>query len=330
MEKGEINERYKAKIRELESQISRLNYELDEARSSRLEEEKNRQFYQMVADFTFGWEIWFKSDGKIKYCSPSCYDLTGYTANQVITAPSLSALLIYSVDQEKFNNFLDQAVEQSIMNQSLEFRILTRHKQLRWCSMNVRGVYNKVGRYLGIRASIHDISRLKKAMGHIHDLTSSKELENRAKLKYKSVLDLKERELVSFLLQLSQKNELIALVKNKLKKIIEGDNKNLKLQLNELLERLQSDTEIQVNWDMVSLQLEKLHPGFMGRLQVRHPNLTAREKKLCAYLKLDLSSKEIAGLQNLNPKSVEIARVRLRKKLKLTRDIRLSAYLEQV
>ena len=85
-----------------------------------------------------------------------------------------------------------------------------------------------------------------------------------------------------------------------------------------------------VDWDMVALQLEKLHPGFLGRLLVKHPNLTPKEKKLSAYLRLDLSSKEIAGLQNVSPKSVEIARVRLRKKLKLSREIRLSRYLQQV
>lgn len=326
----EQSEKYKAKIKELESRISELSYALEETKSSLADEERQRQFFQRIADFTFGWEIWFEPNGAIKYCSPSCYDLTGFTANEVIAAPNMSSLLIYSVDHEKFNTFITQALEQSIMNQSLEFRILTRHKQLRWCSMNVRGVYNKAGRYLGIRASIQDISRLKKAMGKIHELSSSQEMENRAKLRYKSALDLKERELVSFLLQLSQKNELISVATNKLQKIISGDKKDTLKKLGELVQRLRAESDQKVDWDMVSLQLEKLHPGFMGRLLVKHPNLTTKEKMLCAYLKLQLTSKEIAGLQNLTPKSVEIARVRLRKKLKLTRDTRLSLYLENV
>ena len=326
----EQSKKYKAKIKELESQLSELSYALEDTKSSLANEEKQRHFYQLVADFTFGWEIWFEPNGVIKYCSPSCYDLTGFTANEVIAAPSITSLLIYSIDHEKFNNFISQALDQSILNQSLDFRILTRHKQLRWCSMNVRGVYNKAGRYLGIRASIHDITRLKKAMGQIHDLTSSKEMENRAKLRYKSALDLKERELLSFLLQLSQKNELISLVTNRLEKIVSGNKKDTLKEIAALVRRLQDDADRKVDWEMVSFQLEQLHPGFMGRLIAKHPNLTPKEKKLCAYLKLDLTSKEIAGLQNLAPKSVEIARVRLRKKLKLTRDIRLSMYLENV
>lgn len=167
-------------------------------------------------------------------------------------------------------------------------------------------------------------------MGHIHDLSAAKELENRAKLRFKTELDIKERELVSFLLQLSQKNELIALTTKQLKKMASASSKNTQEKLAGILEILENDADAPVDWDMVALQLEKLHPGFFGRLQVKHPTLTPKEKKLCAYLRLDLSSKEIAGLQNVNSKSVEIARVRLRKKLKISREIRLSRYLGQI
>ncbi len=257
-------------------------------------------------------------------------NLTGFSSNEVIASTGITDLLVYETDRDRFSDFLVQSLDQSLMNQSLEFRILTRHKQLRWCSMNVRGVYNKAGRYLGIRASVHDITRLKKAMGHIHDLSTGKEIESRAKLRFRTELELKERELVSFLLQLSQKNELIATTINQLKKITSDSPKKTQRRLHNLLEILESASNSPVDWDMVSLQLEKLHPGFLGRLQVKHPNLTPKEKKLSAYLRLDLTSKEVAGLQNVTSKSVEIARVRLRKKLKLTREIRLSRYLEQI
>ena len=324
------NEKLKRKIRELETQLSEVNYKLNEAKSFLEEEQKHRKFYQLVADFTFGWEIWLDPDGNIKYCSPSCYDLTGFTTNQVIASPGLAELLVYELDLKKFKDFVDQALDQLLMNQSLEFRILTRHKQLRWCFMNVRGVYNKDGRYLGIRASIQDITKLKRAMGHIHDLSTGKEIENRAKLRIKSQLDSKERELVSYLLQLSQKNELITLLTKQLKSISEGKSKIGKQKLSELLETLEKVPEAPVDWELVVLQMENLHPGFLGKLMVKHPTLTPKEKKLCAYLRLGLSSKEISGLQNISSKSVEIARVRLRKKLKLTRQIRLSQYLEQI
>jgi DNA-binding CsgD family transcriptional regulator len=63
---------------------------------------------------------------------------------------------------------------------------------------------------------------------------------------------------------------------------------------------------------------------------LKHPKLTAKDKKLCACLKLGLTSKQIAGLNNLTPQSVEVTRVRLRKKLKIMHDTRLVNYLAEI
>jgi PAS domain S-box-containing protein len=323
-------EQYKSRIKELETQLSELKFRFEEAALQLAEEQNLREFYQFVADFTPGWELWFEPDGKIKYCSPSCFDLPGFTSNQIVAAESVAGLLVYEPDCEKFSQFLSGSLHQMLVSQSLEFRILTRHKQLCWCLANVRGVHNKQGRYLGIRMSVQDITRLKRAMGHIHELSQGKEIENRAKPRIKSQLDSKERELVSFLLQLSQKNEWIAWTTKQLKKLAAGNPENIREKLLSLIGTLENIPATPVDWDSVVLQLENLHPGFLGRLHSKHPNLTAKEKKLSAYLRLGLSGKEIAGLQNVTPKSIEIARVRLRKKLKLSHEIRLSQYFSQL
>ncbi len=317
-------------IRELELKLSELKFQLEETKSLLKKEQEQQQFFQLVADFTFGWELWFESDGRIKYCSPSCYDLTGYTANQIMAAAQLADLLVYSADKEKFEKFLTDSLDQMLVNQSLEFRILTRTKQLRWFSANVRGVYNKEGRYLGIRASVHDITRLKQAMGHIQTISEKNQLDNRSKQRLKSELEIKERELVSFLLQLSQKNEVINLIARQLKEMNSGNGKNRKEKIIQLLQVIDNMPSTPIDWDIVEVQMKKLYPGFFDRLQLKHPHLTLKDKKLCASLRLGLSSKEIAGLNNMTPQSVEIARVRLRKKLKLSRETRLSKYLELI
>jgi PAS domain S-box-containing protein len=317
-------------LRELESQLSDLKFKLEETRELHREEQEKREFFQLVADFTFGWELWFDPSGKINYCSPSCLDLTGFTANQVMTASSVSELLVFNPDRERFDEFLTNSLNQLLVNPSLEFRILTRTRQLRWCSVNVRGVYNRQGRYLGIRASVHDITKLKQALGHINDLSAGKQLENRNRQRLRSELEIKERELVAFLLQLSRKNELIARITQELRSIEGASAKNSREKIEKLLQLLEKTPVANVDWEMVELQLEKLHPGFMGRLLLKHSKLTQKDRKLCACLRLGLTSKEIAGLNNLTPQSVEIARVRLRKKLKLRREIRLTNYLAQV
>jgi len=323
-------EAYKNRIKDLELKISELKFELEEA-TSLLEEEKiQRQFYQLIADFTFGWELWFEPNGNVKYCSPSCFDLTGFTTNQILGSSGISELLVYEPDREKYSGFLSNSLDQLLVNQALEFRILTRSKQLRWCMMNVRGVYDKLGKYLGIRASIHDISRLKKAMGHIHEMEAVKELEQRTRQRLQSQLISKDRELVSFLLQLSQKNELLSKLANHLGKMKGGNADNNQKQISQLLELLENDSNTNLDWALIENQVEKLHPGFTNRLQIRHPGISAKEKKLCTYLRLGLSSKDISGLLNMAPKSVEIARVRLRKKMKLSSGIRLTNYLNQI
>ena len=317
----------RALIRQMEAELSGLKIDLEEKNALLDEEQEKRLFYQRIADFTFSWELWIEPDGKIIYCSPSSQDLTGYSANQISVAASLSELLVYSDDQDKFDEYLKRSVDQLIINQSLEFRILTRTRQIRWCSLNIRGVYDKQGRYLGIRASVHDITKLKRAMGHIHDLSTGQKLENRTRQRLKSELDVKEREMIGILLQLSQKNELISLLSKNLNKIIQENSEDEKSGLTELLNTINEMPPTPVEWEMIEIQLDKLYPGFMSRMLVKYPTLTRKEKKLCACLRLGLSSKEIAGLNNITPKSVEIARVRLRKKLHLNRSTRLVNHL---
>jgi PAS domain S-box-containing protein len=315
------------RIRNLESKISSLKMELEDVQSAFREEQEQRVFYQMVAEFAFGWELWFDPSGVVKYCSPSSFDLTGYSSNEIIQVPSVSELLVFSSDREKFEAFISGSVNRIIANSPLEFRILTRTKQIRWCSLQVKGVYDKQGRYLGIRASVQDITRLKGAFGQISDLSAGREIENRNRQRLKSILEIKERELVSFLIQLSKKNELISLIIKNLQSLIKDQTGKQRDKTEKLLQLLEKESVQTFDWEMIDTQLEKLHPGFLERVVQKHPVLTRKDKKLCACLRLGLNSREIAGLSNRSPKSVEIARVRLRKKLKLPHQIRLTNYL---
>jgi len=316
--------------KKLEQEISDLKFQLEDLTIRLQDEADKRQFYQLIADFAYAWELWFEPDGTIRYCSPSCFDLTGFSSNEIIRASGIDALLVYEVDKIKFNEFLNGSLRQSLVNQSLEFRILTRTKQLRWCVMNVRGVYDQQGKYLGIRASIQDISRLKRAMGTISDLEKGKEFEQRNKQRLQSQLELKDRELVSFLLQLSQKNELLNKAGNLVQENIGSSSSKQKSVLEQMSVLLDQQKNAQVDWTMIQGQVEKIHPGFLDRLHKRHPNITLKDVKLCTFIRLGLSSKDIANLIGNTPKSVEIARVRLRKKLRITENQRLTSYFDQL
>lgn len=66
---------------------------------------------------------------------------------------------------------------------------------------------------------------------------------------------------------------------------------------------------------------------FLKKLKEEHPELTPNDLKLCVYLRLNLSSKEIAPMLSISSRSVEVKRYRLRKKMKLKHDKNLTDYI---
>ena len=81
------------------------------------------------------------------------------------------------------------------------------------------------------------------------------------------------------------------------------------------------------DWEQFALHFDKTHSDFLKALKERYPNLSANELKLCAYLLMNLSSKEIAQLMNISVRGVEISRYRLRKKLTIATEISLFDFL---
>ena len=80
-------------------------------------------------------------------------------------------------------------------------------------------------------------------------------------------------------------------------------------------------------WEIFETNLNQIHNEFIINLSKKFPNLTPKDIKLCVYLKMNLSSKEIAPMMNISFRGVELHRYRLRKKLNLTQDENLSKFL---
>ena len=80
-------------------------------------------------------------------------------------------------------------------------------------------------------------------------------------------------------------------------------------------------------WETFETNLNQIHNEFIINLSKKYPNLTPKDIKLCVYLKMNLSSKEIAPMMNISFRGVELQRYRLRKKLNLIQDENLSKFL---
>jgi len=84
------------------------------------------------------------------------------------------------------------------------------------------------------------------------------------------------------------------------------------------------------NWDEFEILFEKVHSSFYVKLNRQFPTLTANERKICAFSKLNMSSKEIAQITFQSEDALKKARLRLRQKLDISRGTNLVAYLQNI
>lgn len=131
----------------------------------------------------------------------------------------------------------------------------------------------------------------------------------------------KNRELAVSTMSLIKKNEFLTSIKDKLKK--SEDSTKLK----SVIKTIDKDISEEDNWKFFKKAFSNADKDFFKKVKTRHPELTSNDLKLCAYLRLNLSSKEIAPLLNISVKSVEIKRYRLRKKMNLDREVNLTEYI---
>lgn len=82
-------------------------------------------------------------------------------------------------------------------------------------------------------------------------------------------------------------------------------------------------------WNDFKLYFEQIHPAFFDRLNASHPDLTAGENRLCAFIVMNLTTKEISALTNRSVRTIETAKFRLRKKLGITKETGLLTFLHQ-
>jgi AraC family transcriptional regulator, chitin signaling transcriptional activator len=150
-------------------------------------------------------------------------------------------------------------------------------------------------------------------------------LENEATLaklrsdKLKSEIEARNQELVTSAMAIVKKNELLNILEFELNQ----KNPNVKSALRIIKENLTGNSD----WEFFQEAFNKADRDFLKKIKEAHPSLTPNDLKLCVYLRLNLSSKEIAPMLNISPQSVEIKRFRLRKKLELDHEQNLTEYI---
>ena len=162
-------------------------------------------------------------------------------------------------------------------------------------------------------------------------LLEIKELENEQqlmKLKNEQLsLDVNEknRELALSTMNLIKKDELLKLIREDLKKSSdESSSRSIKSIITTTINK---NVSVDNAWNVFKEAFDSADKDFLKKVKQEHPSLTPNDLRLCAYLRLNLSSKEIAPLLNISVRSVEIKRYRLRKKMDLSHETGLVEYI---
>ena len=119
-------------------------------------------------------------------------------------------------------------------------------------------------------------------------------------------------------MNLVQKKEFLLKITDELNKLNKPGKDTIEnTELKKIIRSLGSEEKLDEEWKQFSIHFNKVHSDFLVTLKNKHPNLSAHELKLCAYLRMNLTSKEMAQLMSISVRGVEINRYRLRKKLQL-------------
>lgn len=171
-------------------------------------------------------------------------------------------------------------------------------------------------------------------LNYLHQLVLDRNEKEIIKLKNEKLetdINFKNRELLTMTINLVQRGEVLTKIKeiisSLMKKDTSDDSSPAFRNLLKLIREVEKSNE---DWDQFAIHFNNVNIDFFNTLKQAYPDLTANDLKLCAYLRMNLSSKEIAQLLNITLKAVEIARYRLRKKLLLLPDTNLVDFLTQL
>nr|WP_321222594.1 triple tyrosine motif-containing protein [uncultured Psychroserpens sp.] len=173
------------------------------------------------------------------------------------------------------------------------------------------------------RQQLKVIEKAKREL-EVQELENSKELMSLRNQQLRQDIENKNRELAISTMSIIKKNEFLNNIKEDLKNTNEGQG------VAPIIKIIDKNINNSDDWKFFQEAFNNADKDFLKKVKAKHASLTPNDLKLCAYLRLNLSSKEIAPLLNISPKSVEVKRYRLRKKMNLPHEVSLTNYILEI
>lgn len=162
------------------------------------------------------------------------------------------------------------------------------------------------------------------------NLKQSQQILGLEKDKLEIELKEKDKRLAFITMNGVKRNNLMNELKQEIQEAEKFDqSKEAKQTIKKVIKKIESELDNNEDWEIFEKYFNVVFGGLLERLAVRYPQLTQGDLKLLAYLKLNLSNKEIANLLNISYRSVEMSKYRLRKKLNLEANDNFSSILNE-
>lgn len=169
---------------------------------------------------------------------------------------------------------------------------------------------------------------IKEAQMREERLEHEKAVIELSKSKLESEIQSKNSELATTVMSAVKQNETLLKIKDDIGTALkQPNNDDLQKQLKRVIRVIDQELKPDEAWDQFELLFNQIHENFLQKLKERYPELTSRDLKLCAYLRMNLNSKEIAPLLSLSVRGVEDLRYRVRKKMGLDTSVNLAEFI---
>ncbi len=244
------------------------------------------------------------------------YDTEG---NSIISNKSFSSICNMEVGKSVYGCFLKDGIDthyaydQQLINESKQ--IITYEGVIGFCD-------NKIHDIIFTKSLVHDYrGSLKGIICVMSDVTELKKA-------HRDAMERQKSDLANITLRLIQTCELNEKIINDISQLAEYTNR----KGSDLIREIICNYKYAVNdniWSEFEKRFNDVHADFYRKLGDAHPDLTPNERKLCAFSKLNMSSKEIASITFQNVKSIDMARYRLRKKLGLNEEDSFLTYISK-
>lgn len=142
-------------------------------------------------------------------------------------------------------------------------------------------------------------------------------------------LTQKNKEIVNYALNIVQHKHFLRNIKDELNLFSKKVPREEILDLDRVITKLSFYDDHEEEWERLKVHFDSVHSGFFSKLKSKHPLLTQTELEHCSFIKLQLPTKEIARMLNIDPKSVQASRYRIKKKMNLPLESDLREFIEK-